>query len=169
MNQLVGINHKVQGPRWYNLSQAWINRKGGLAAAWRSSQGPLKNDMNNHCCWTHSLLSQPSIVTLCKLRGIIARGAALLRLTEWRTTSHWSNSPYVSITSCTTASVSYSDYETVNGQCGSNDGEQLPFTHDRRLSFGVYVDDQMIRCTGLVSDGEFCQLGIGSTPLHIKK
>lgn len=76
MNQRVGINHEVQGPRWYNLSQAWINTKGWIAAASRSSQGPLKNDMNNHCCWMHSLLSQQSIVTYCKRRDIIAHGIA---------------------------------------------------------------------------------------------
>lgn len=63
MNQLFGINHEVQGPRWYNLSQAWINMKGWIAAAMKSLQGPLKNDMNNHCCWMHSLVSQQSIVT----------------------------------------------------------------------------------------------------------
>lgn len=82
MNQLFGINHQVQGPRWYNLSQAWINMKGWIAAALRSSQGPLKNDMNNHCCWMHSLLSQQSIVTYCKRRDITVQSAALPRLSD---------------------------------------------------------------------------------------
>lgn len=78
MNQLFGINHKVQGPRWYDLSQAWINTKGWIPLHRKSSQGPLKNDMNNHRCWMHSLWRRRSTVTCCKRSDIMAHCASLL-------------------------------------------------------------------------------------------